>query len=218
MNNSVAIIDYGLGNLFSILKACERVGIKAFISNNKKEIENSKAILLPGVGAYSEAMKNLNKLDLVNLLKYESEASKPIMGICLGMQLLLDESEEFGNQKGLGIISGYCKRFPNINLQNEKLKVPQIMWNTIAPNEGVKFKENTPLDILKPNEFMYFVHSYYAIVDKPENILSKTNYCGIEYTSSICKNNVSAFQFHPEKSAKEGLKIYERFKELIKQK
>lgn len=216
MSKTVVIIDYGLGNLFSILKACEKVGINAIISNNKKEIESGDAILLPGVGAYSEAMRNLHKLDLVSLLKYEAESNKPILGICLGMQLLLEESEEFGNQKGIGIISGHCKRFPYLNSKSEKLKVPQIMWNTIYPLNSETFKKETPLEDIKKNEFMYFVHSYYAVVENDENILSKTDYCGIEYCSSVNKNNVSAFQFHPEKSGTEGLKIYKKFKDLIK--
>lgn len=215
MNKSVAIIDYGLGNLFSVLKACENLGINAFITNDRKVIERSEGLILPGVGAYSEAMKNLYRLDLVDLLKYEAEAGKPIMGVCLGMQLLLDESEEFGNQKGLGIIPGYCQKFPKLNSKNEKLKVPQIMWNRIYPIEGDLFAKDTPLDVIKKNEFMYFVHSYFASEVKPENVLSKTNYCDIEYSSSIYKKNVVAFQFHPEKSGSQGLKIYNRFKELI---
>ncbi len=215
METSVAIIDYGIGNLFSVLKACEKVGLNAFITHNKKEIEQSDALLLPGVGAYGDAMKSLIDLDLVSLIKDYSLSSKPMMGVCLGMQLLLEESEEHGNQKGLGIIKGSCRRFPNETHEINRIKVPQIMWNTIYPPLGEEFKKNTPLESTKNNEFMYFVHSYYAVLNNNDEILSKTNYEGIEYCSSLNKNNVVAFQFHPEKSGIEGLRIYDKFKELI---
>lgn len=214
-NSKVAIVDYGIGNLYSVLKACEKVGLNAFITNDKKEIEHSDALLLPGVGAFSDAMKNLNDLDLSVLLKDYAQTQKPLMGVCLGMQLLLEESEEFGIQKGLGIIKGSCKRFPNSTADKIKIRVPQIMWNTIYPPSGNIFKAGTPLEDIKANEYMYFVHSFYATLKNEENILSKTTYQGIEYCSSLTKNNVVAFQFHPEKSGAEGLRLYQKFKELI---
>ncbi len=214
-NSKIAIIDYGIGNLYSVLKACEKVGLNAFITNDKKEIQNSDALILPGVGAFSVAMKSLNDLDLAVLLKDYAQTNKPLMGVCLGMQLLLEESEEFGTQKGLGIIEGSCERFPNSTAEKIKIRVPQIMWNTIYPPSGDKFKVGTPLEDIKANEYMYFVHSFYATLKNEEHVLSKTSYQGIEYCSSLSKNNVVAFQFHPEKSGTEGIRLYQKFKDLI---
>ncbi|WP_347174848.1 imidazole glycerol phosphate synthase subunit HisH [Polaribacter uvawellassae] len=211
----VSIIDYGIGNLFSVLKACEFVGINPEITNNIERIMSSDAIILPGVGAFNDAMKNLHKLDLVNPIIDFANSGKPLMGVCLGMQLLLTESEEFGNTKGLGVFEGTCKRFPEKNM-NVKVKVPQITWNSIhSPPKTNFFKKNTPLEEIKNGEYMYFVHSYYANLANKEEILSTTNYGGIEYCSSINKNNIFAFQFHPEKSGVEGLNIYKKFNELI---
>jgi glutamine amidotransferase len=213
----VSIIDYGIGNLFSVLKACEYVGMTPEITNDAKTIEDSDAVILPGVGAFKDAMNNLGKLDLVSPLVDFANSGKPMMGVCLGMQLLLTESEEFGSTKGLGIFEGVCKKFPLINPElGTKVKVPQITWNGIsAPFNGDRFKEGTPLEGIENNEHMYFVHSYYADLVKEDEVLSSTNYGGIEYCSSLNKNNIFAFQFHPEKSGKEGLRIYKNFNEII---
>jgi glutamine amidotransferase len=214
-NPKVLIIDYGIGNLFSVLKACEAVGLTAQITNNSKDIESSDAILLPGVGAFGDAMENLSKLDLVEPIRDFAKSGKPLMGVCLGMQLLLTESEEFNIQKGLNIIEGSCVRFPSYDENNHKIKVPQIMWNNIYPSKGDLFEKDTPLENCKPGEYMYFVHSYYAKLHNKNEVLSLTDYQGIEYCSSIHKGNIFAFQFHPEKSGTQGLKIYQKFKELI---
>ena len=216
-SSKVSIIDYGIGNLFSVLKACDFVGLVPEITNDIKKIMSSDAIILPGVGAFSDAMKNLHGLDLVQPIIDFSNSGKPLMGVCLGMQLLLSESEEFGNTRGRGIIEGVCKKFPNTS-NGVKLKVPQINWNSITPpNNNKNFKINTPLEEIKSGEYMYFVHSYYANLVNEENVLSTTNYGGIKYSSSINKKNIFAFQFHPEKSGYIGLKIYDKFNQLIKE-
>ena len=137
------------------------------------------------------------------------------MGVCLGMQLLMTESEEFGKQQGLGIIKGVCKRFPNMSEEGGKIKVPQIMWNKIYAPTSSGFDSVSPLNGFNNEEFMYFVHSFYVEVDEPSCVLSLTSYCGKEYCSSVKKNNIFAFQFHPEKSGEKGLTIYENFKNLI---
>ena len=216
MNNpKVSIIDYGIGNLFSVLKACEYAGIVPEITNDIKKIMSSDAIILPGVGAFGDAMHNLLKLDLVNPIIDFSNSGKPLMGVCLGMQLLLTESEEFGSTKGLGIFKGVCKKFPSVN-DGAKVKVPQITWNNISPpNNMNNFKVNTPLEEIKKGEHMYFVHSYYADLVNENEVLSTTSYGGIEYCSSINKKNIFALQFHPEKSGAEGLKVYKKFNEII---
>lgn len=209
----VSIIDFKIGNLFSVLKACEYVGINATITNDKNEILNSDAIILPGVGAFSTAMENLERLDLVDAIVLFAQSGKPLMGICLGMQLLLTDSEEFGFTKGLGLIKGTCKQFPT-KTQKFNLKVPQINWNRIVTDKEV-FSVNTPLKDIKNGDDMYFVHSYYADCVSEEDTLSFSEYGDIRYVSSVHKKNIFGFQFHPEKSGKSGIKIYKNFKNLI---
>jgi len=213
----ISIIDYGIGNLFSVLNACEHVGISAKVTNDIKTILDSDGIILPGVGAFSDAMDSLDKLGLIDPIISYSQTGKPLMGVCLGMQLLLTESEEFGLTKGLGIIDGVCKKFPN-NYNSQKIKVPQINWNKISPpfNKN-EFEANSLLEEIKKDTYMYFVHSYYAQLVNKDQILSTTDYGGIEYCSSIKKGNVYGFQFHPEKSSVKGLNIYLKFKEIIKE-
>ena len=207
-NKQVVIIDYGLGNLFSVNQACQKVGLNVKISNLKEEIKNADAIILPGVGAFIEAMNNLEKMDLVNTIKETVENGKPFFGICLGMQLIFSKSEEFGSGNGLNLIPGVIKKFPT-TLNEQIIKVPQIAWNKIY-----SFKKkwlDTPLFDIKENEFMYFVHSYYAEPLFEESILTRTNYSDIEYCSAVMKDNIFATQFHPEKSAEKGIKIYKNW-------
>lgn len=202
----ILIIDYKLGNLFSVNQALTNIGLNVSITSNAMEIETADAIVLPGVGAFSDAMKNLKELNLINSIKKFVDTGKPFLGICLGLQLLFTESEEFGLSKGLGLVKGQVKRFNNVNKDGETRKVPQIAWNQIHKIKGNSW-ENTPLDDTKEGEFMYFVHSFYVEPEEPIG-LSQTNYDGQVYVSSIKKNNLFACQFHPEKSAKEGLRIY----------
>ena len=207
----VAIVDYGIGNLFSVKRACEKVGINAFVTSDKNVVAEADALILPGVGAFSSAMHNLKVGGLIDPIQKFSTSGKYIMGICLGMQLLMDESEEFGIQKGLGIVPGTCRKFIG-----SKLKTPQIMWNKIyAPTIEPSFSRDSPLHSIRNNEFMYFVHSYYVTPKSDENVLSLTNYNGFEYCSAIIKDKIFGFQFHPEKSGIVGLNIYENFKNLI---
>lgn len=209
MEQKVTIIDYGLGNLFSISQAIIHAGGVPVVTSDKETIVNSDFLVLPGMGAFGDAMQNLEKLDLVSPILEYTASQKPIMGVCLGMQILFEESEEFGTHKGLGIIPGVIKRFPPQS-QEGKVKVPQIAWNQIYQSETTHW-ETSPLNNIADNEYMYFVHSYYTIPEQQKNILSLTQYAGIEYCSSVRHKNVFAFQFHPEKSGKSGLKIYENF-------
>lgn len=211
--DNVVIVDYGLGNLFSIAQACKNVGINARISSFSNDIEEAKAIILPGVGAFGNAINKLNKLDLVAPIKDFVQSNKPVLGVCLGMQLLFDESEEFGMSKGLGIIPGVIKKFPK-QQNGIKNKIPQINWNTIHSSRKDSWN-GTLLDNVKEGEYMYFVHSYYAVPMHKENILTETRYNNFNYCSAVNHNNVYAMQFHPEKSGIEGLKIYKNFKRLI---
>ena len=211
-NNKIVIIDYQLGNLFSVKHACVKVGLDPIVTYNKKDLQRANAIILPGVGAFGDAMKNLKRLDLISPLKDKVQMGIPLVGICLGLQLLFEESEEYGLNRGLGLINGSVRKFAN-SFNNIKIKVPNIGWNTIYNNNLEAFP-NSPLKDLDQNSFMYFVHSYYAKPDYKKDILSYTNYEGFEYCSSIQRENIYAFQFHPEKSGKSGLKIYENIKTI----
>jgi len=213
LNNEIVIIDYKLGNLFSIYEACLKVGLKPIISSDIKIIKKANAIILPGVGAFGDAMINLKRLDLISLIREFVESGKPIMGICLGMQILFEESEEFGVNKGLGILKGNITNFPS-ERDGIKIKIPQVGWNKIQKPKGSDWSL-TPLMNINPGSFMYFVHSFYANPSNHEDILTLTSYYDITYASSVFRKNIFACQFHPEKSAAEGLKIYLNYKKQL---
>lgn len=205
--SKIIIVDYNLGNLFSVEHACSTLGLDVKISRDAVDIANAEGIILPGVGAFKEAMNNLREMDLIDpIMKFVSDC-KPLFGICLGLQLLFTESDEFGPNKGLGIIPGKVLRFPK-SVNNKKLIIPHIGWNTVTTEKGF---HNSPLEIIKENEFFYFVHSFYVLPDNNKDVLTKTDYEGHSFCSSIIKDNIFATQFHPEKSSKEGLKIYKNW-------
>lgn len=208
----VSIIDYGMGNLFSVKKACEQAALDARITSGRKEILASDAAILPGVGAFGDAMANLRSLDLIGATKEFIASGRPFMAICLGMQLLMNDSEEMGHYEGLGIFKGKVVRFPAMDKEGKKIKIPQIGWNRIQKPDGLEGSwEDSYLKDSRDGSFLYFVHSYYTVPEDPRMILSVTEYNGVRYCSSIAWNNIFACQFHPEKSADEGIKIYRNF-------
>jgi glutamine amidotransferase len=211
-NKKVAIIDYGLGNLFSVKQACESLGFSPFISASPRELKGADAAILPGVGAFKAAMNNLTESGMKDGILHFVQEGKPIMGVCLGLQLLFEKSVEFENCDGLGLIEGTVNRFP-FN-KEDKIKVPQISWNKIFTQED-KGWQNTPLENISDGTFMYFVHSYYVNPTNEEDVLTKTTYHTFEYCSAIKKDNIFATQFHPEKSGTEGLSIYKSWLENI---
>jgi glutamine amidotransferase len=205
----VAIVDYGLGNLFSVEQACAFVGLNSIITNSRQDILDAAAVILPGVGAYGDAMLTLHHLDLVNVLRDIAESPKPLVGICLGLQLLMTESYEFGHHKGLGIIEGPVVPFDAPKEKEHLLKVPQIGWNRIfQPANGLRW-HGTLLDGIDEGEYMYFVHSYTVQPQESNVILSTSHYGHIEFCSSIQHHNVFACQFHPERSGPGGIKVYQ---------
>ncbi|MFD3394328.1 imidazole glycerol phosphate synthase subunit HisH [Aquirufa sp. OSTEICH-129V] len=211
-NKTICIVDYKLGNLFSVKQALENIGLHIIISSNPEEIKNSDALVLPGVGSFKDAMNNLDQLGLIDPIKSAINEGKPFLGICLGLQLLFSSSEEFGECTGLDIIKGKVKKFPNQTIDEIVYKVPQIAWNQIYEGKSLTWKK-TPLGSTENAEYMYFVHSYY--VQPEENVgLTYTTYGSCEYVSSILKENIFACQFHPEKSGEKGLEIYKRWAEL----
>ena len=204
----VVIIDYQLGNLYSVKQACDTVGMNVLVSSNKEDILAADALILPGVGAFIEAMNNLSKLDLIDAIKSKVSLGTPLFGICLGLQLLFTKSEEFGSGNGLDLISGIIKKFPE-KFDNRKIKVPHITWNQVYKLKNSW--EETPLRDIINHEFMYFIHSYYVQPNNDKCILTNTNYDGIEFCSSIIQNNIFATQFHPEKSTDKGISIYKNW-------
>jgi len=208
----IAIIDYQLGNLFSVRQACLYLGADAFITTSKQELLEADYAILPGVGAFGDAMSNLQKLDLVSPIKDFIAAGKPFMGVCLGLQLLFTESEEFGSNRGLNLIEGGIKKFSPHDATGHILKVPQIEWNKIYETPGNAWKQS-PLSSCSGGDYMYFVHSYFVHPETQQYVLSTTEYGGYTYCSSIIKNNIFACQFHPEKSGLHGVDIYRNWLE-----
>lgn len=218
---TVAIVDYGMGNLFSVKHASTHAGLNARITSDVAELTGADGVILPGVGAFGDAMEALQHLDMVSPLREAAVSGKPIMGICLGMQLLMTESHEFGIHRGLGVIDGDVVRLENPRDGTRVLKVPHVGWNRVAtartsPCNGMGIWEDTPLRGIQDGEYMYFVHSYYVRPADPGVILSHTLYGHIDFCSSVRKLNIFACQFHPERSGLRGLQIYSDFAAQLK--
>ena len=212
----IVIIDYKLGNLYSVEHACRHVGMDVAVSSDRSEISNAAALVLPGVGAFGAAMKNIHDLGLTDVLLRAVEKEVPLFGVCLGLQILFTESEEFGQTSGLGIIPGSVVKLKRTAKQPKSLKVPHIGWNKIYSLQDDSWA-GTPLEICDQGEFQYFVHSYVCVPDEKESILSNTNYQGKEFCSSArLGRHVVATQFHPEKSGPKGLQIYRNWARLHK--
>lgn len=197
----IAIIDYGAGNLQSVKKAFDFIGAESVITDNPEIINACDRILLPGVGSFGDAMDSMHKSGLVETVKQNALSGKPFLGICLGLQLLFEESEESPGVKGLGIFKGKIKKFsPDMGL-----KIPHIGWNSLEIKQKDTLFKNVP-----ENSYVYFVHSYYLHAEDENDIATITNY-GIDFHSAVGKNNVFATQFHPEKSGDVGLQILRNF-------
>ncbi|MBS3921242.1 MAG: imidazole glycerol phosphate synthase subunit HisH [Deltaproteobacteria bacterium] len=205
MNPKIVIIDYGMGNLRSVQKGFERVRFEANVTRNKREIAGASAIVLPGVGAFKDCMENLEKYGLIESILRSIEKGKPYLGICLGLQILFSESEEFGHCKGLDLIKGKVVKFR----PDPEHKVPHMGWNSIE-----KEKETPLFQGLKSGDFFYFVHSYYVLPDGEDWTSTITRY-GISFVSSVWKENIFGTQFHPEKSQQKGLTILENFAKSV---
>lgn len=217
---SVAIVDYGLGNLFSVRQACEHAGLRPEITSDSGVITSADAVVLPGVGAFGDAMANLRKLDLISPIKDAAATGTPLMGICLGMQLLLSSSSEFGEHEGLDLVPGTVVRFPDPTATTD-FKVPQVGWNKVYCVEmsrrspGDSSPTSFIMDGVPDGEYMYFVHSFYASPGDSSTVALKSTYAGIEFCSGIARGNIIGFQFHPERSGPPGLLIYRNFAAYI---
>ena len=208
----IAVIDYGVGNLFSLLSSLNYVGLDTKLTNNIEEIKNAKGIILPGVGAFRDAIGNLEKYRLKEILINEAKNGKPFLGICLGMQMLFEKSYEYGEYEGLGLINGTVEEIKKYILENSDLKIPHMGWNSLIINE--RFKDDKILKDVDNNEYVYYVHSYFAKTDM-KNIVTYSEY-GTKIPGIVKNENVYGMQFHPEKSGDTGLKLLKNWGELIK--
>jgi glutamine amidotransferase len=200
----IVIIDYGIGNLRSIQKALQALGFQSEITKDKSLIRNSSGVILPGVGAFDAGINELRRTTLESVILEEVVMKKPLLGICLGMQLLFDSSEE-GAQKGLSVMEGTCRKFPR-----SELTVPQMGWNRLI------IKNKSPiLEGLQSGAMMYFAHSYYAAPKDGSVVSAETDY-GVNYASVVSRGNIFGVQFHPEKSSDAGLKVLKNFGELCR--
>jgi len=204
----IAVVDYGVGNLFSLKSSLASIGAEAVVSGDEKVIRNADKILLPGVGAFEDAARKLRECGLDKVICDEAKKGKPVLGICLGMQMLFEKSFEYGEHKGLGLIKGEVR--PIAEVIGEGLKIPHIGWNAL--NFPKNKEKNEIFKYLNEGDFVYFVHSYYG-ANCEDSVIATSEY-GAHLTAAVASGNVYGCQFHPEKSGEVGLKILKAFCEL----
>ena len=208
----ITIIDYGCGNILNLVRAIKFLGYEAEATYDKKIIINSSHVILPGVGAFGNAMKQLEKYNLQNTILEYVKLNKPLLGICLGMQILLTVSYEFGVHKGLNLIEGEVIKISN--KKNKEIKVPHMGWNEIYPNNSKKEWKNKILKNSLIGKNFYFVHSFACTTKNPDSTIAVCNYFGMPITAAISIGNIFGCQFHPEKSADNGLAVLRNFCEI----
>jgi glutamine amidotransferase len=208
----VAVVDYEMGNLFSVLQACQAASLDAFTTQKVDEVAAADLVILPGVGGFPQAMASLRQRGLDVALRQYAASGRPIVGVCLGQQLLMEYSDEFGRTEGLGLIAGSVVKLPDERDKNGRaLKIPHMGWVPIRPAEGGQAWAGTPLDGIEPGASMYFVHSYQAVPSNPADILAVSPFGTSTFCASVRRGNVYGFQFHPERSDLAGLHIYKNF-------
>lgn len=208
--NSVVIIDYGIGNILSVYRALEFIGANVILSNDPKIVLNARRIVLPGVGAFPDGMSKLKNLGLDNVIKEIGYRGVPLLGICLGMQMLLDRGEEFESTPGLKIISGKVIPIPNKSIDNKPIKIPHVGWNNLVHTENGVGKHPLLRGVKLGCDY-YFTHSFMAHLDHGENCDAYFQYGGHIIPAIISHENTIGIQFHPEKSGKAGLEILDKF-------
>lgn len=204
----IGIVDYGMGNLFSVSKALERLETPYFISEDPEKLRKADALLLPGVGSFRDAMERLNALGLTEMIRDYTAGGKPLLGICLGMQLLFEESMENGVTKGLGLLPGKVERFPGVTAEGEAYKVPHMGWNRL------RFENSSPLTESISEGHVYFVHSYYVKTDDSDVLVAVSDY-DVEVPAVVGRGNIYGMQFHPEKSSMTGMDLLRNFTKMI---
>jgi glutamine amidotransferase len=211
INHDVVIVDYGIGNLLSVRRGFEYCGAVVTISSDPDLILSSPRVVLPGVGAFSDAMSELSSQGLDLVLKRVANQGTPLMGICLGMQLLFDESDEFGVTQGLGLISGRVSPIPSKTVYGTPQKIPHIGWNSLELPQGKKYWKSKVLKDLKVGDTVYFAHSYMACPEDESHRIADCNYGGYLISAVVENKNVIGCQFHPEKSGEVGLSVLRQF-------
>ncbi len=199
----IAIVDYNMGNLASVQNAFASLGKESIVESDPSKFQQYDKLILPGVGAFGDAMEHLKERNMIDALQEYAKSGKYMLGICLGMQLLFESSDEFGEHQGLGIIKGKVKAFESAKF-TQPLKVPHMGWNRMFTKEHPLFEN------LDNAHYLYFVHTYHVLCDNEVDIIGRTNY-GYEFTSAVAHNNIMGIQPHPEKSHTNGLKILENF-------
>ena len=212
---SVVVIDLGIGNLMSIIRGLEYCGAKVIVTSNPEIILNSSHVVLPGDGAFKFAMEQVKKRNLLNTLKNLKKSKTVLLGICIGMQILFDESCEFEETKGLGLISGKVVPIPNKSIDGKKISIPHMGWNNLLATEYFKNWNNTFLEDNKINDEVYFIHSYMAVPSNDSNRVADCIYGGHKIAAVVTKDNITGCQFHPEKSGKNGLLVLKNFCDLL---
>ena len=202
----IAIIDYNMGNLASVKNAFAKLGQKAAVESDPDKFQEYDKLILPGVGAFGDAMEHLKQRNMIDSIQAFAKSGKPMLGICLGMQLLFESSQEFGNHEGLGLIKGSVVKFDTEKFE-EPLKVPHMGWNRMFTKEHPLFQG------LDDEHYLYFVHTYHVLCKEEKDIVGETQY-GYKFTSAVAHNNIMGIQPHPEKSHTNGLKILENFIKL----
>lgn len=215
MTAKVTVIDYGMGNVFSICNALHHCGADVCLSSDSREINRAERLVLPGVGAFRDGINNIKKDNLFDDITQYKDLERPLLGICLGMQMLFTSSEEFGLWEGLDLIPGKVIRIPAQDKNQVPHKIPHIGWNGIYPSIGSdQAWDGGLMGSTQPGSMVYFVHSFHALPENSENLLAVCDYNGLEITAAVQRDNILGCQFHPEKSGKKGLSIFKQFMEL----
>ncbi len=202
----IAIVDYNMGNLASVQNAFKLLGEESVVESNPERFKEYDKLILPGVGAFGDAMEHLQERSMIEALREYAKDEKPILGICLGMQLLFESSNEFGNHEGLGLIKGHVQEFDTSRFSHP-LKVPHMGWNRMFTSKHPLFEN------LDEAHYLYFVHSFHVVCDNEKDIIGESEY-GYKFTSAVAHNNIMGIQPHPEKSHKNGLAILKNFIKL----
>ena len=210
MSPAVTVVDYGVGNLYSVRRALETVGAEVTLSADASTIERAPRLVLPGVGAFADGMVGLRERGLVESIRRFAESGRPLLGICLGMQLLASVGEEFGEHEGLGLIRGRVVAIPQLTVDGARQKIPNVGWRALQPTAEVEWS-STVLSGTTPGTSVYLVHSYHLVPYDPAHVLAWSGYGGHRITAAVCSDRIIGCQFHPEKSGPAGLAILSRF-------
>ena len=209
-DNQVVVIDYGIGNLYSVSRALEHCGADVLVTSDPAQIAGAQRLVLPGVGAFADGMQGLRDRGLIEPIRRYAASDRPILGICLGMQMLASTSEEFGEHDGLGIISGRVIAVPNTSIGGDRQKIPHIGWSALMPAAGADWRGSL-LEGMPAGAAVYLVHSYHFATQRNADLLAECDYGGHRITAAIRSGRITGCQFHPEKSGEVGLSVLRRF-------